>query len=84
MHFQASQRSANEREDERTQRALLAFVLHEHPAQLTADDLTLEVGQADGTDRAIGVLVSVRLLRRQGESVLPTRAALHFERLESL
>lgn len=82
MHFQASQRSGNEREDELTQRALLAFVLHKHPARLTAEDLAQEFG-AEGKP-AIDVLVSVALLRRDGGSVLPTAAALYFERLESL
>jgi hypothetical protein len=28
-------------------------------------------------------LIGVGLLRREGATVLPTRAALHFERLES-
>jgi hypothetical protein len=64
-----------------SQRAVLALVLDEHPDQLTADDLEREVG---GAEQAIYDLAAVGLLRRQGESVLPTRAALHFERLESL
>ena len=84
MQDKASQRSAIERSDESTQRAVLTLVLDEHPAQLTGDDLALEVGRGDPTERAVRDLVAVGLLRRQCEAVLPSRAALHFERLESL
>jgi hypothetical protein len=64
-----------------SQRAVLALVLDEHPDQLTTADLEREVGTSE---QAIQDLAVVGLLRRQGDSILPTRAALHFERLEAL
>jgi hypothetical protein len=47
MQANPSQRSADERDDPRTQRAVLAFLLYEFPAQLTRDDLKREVGGDD-------------------------------------
>lgn len=83
MQPQASQRSDTEREDELVQGAVLALLLREHPTQLTDDDLALEVGQDDATRRATADLIAVGLLRRDGGSVLPTRAALRFDQLEA-
>jgi hypothetical protein len=84
MHDQDSQRST-EREDERTQSAVLSLVLNEHPAQLTICEIAREVAvdEGDGPERAIRDLVGIGLLRCEGASVLPTRAALHFARLSS-
>lgn len=86
MHDQPShsQRSA-EREDERTQSAVLSLVLNEHPAQLTICEVAREIAvdEGDGPERAIRDLVGVGLLRCEGASVLPTRAALQFDRLSS-
>jgi hypothetical protein len=74
-----------EREDERTQSAVLSFILNEHPAQLTICEVAREIAvdEGDGPERAIRDLVGVGLLRCEGASVLPTRAALHFDRLAS-
>jgi hypothetical protein len=84
MHDQPSPRST-EREDERTQSAVLSLVLNEHPAQLTICEVSREVAEDEGDspERAIRDLVGVGLLRCEGASVLPTRAALHFDRLSS-
>lgn len=84
MHDQPSPRST-EREDESTQSAVLSLVLNEHPAQLTICEVSREVaeGEGDSPERAIRDLVGVGLLRCEGASVLPTRAALHFDRLSS-
>lgn len=84
MHDHPSPRST-EREDERTQSAVLSLVLNEHPAQLTICEVAREVAvdEGDGPERAIRDLVGVGLLRCEGASVLPTRAALHFDRLQS-
>jgi hypothetical protein len=73
----------NRSDDARTQRAVLSLVLHEHPAQLTIFELAREVSrdEGDAAERAIRDLVGVGLLRCEGASVLPTRAALHFDRL---
>ena len=84
MHDQDNPRST-EREDERTQSAVLSLVLNEQPAQLTICEVAREVAvdEGDGPERAIRDLVGVGLLRCEGASVLPTRAALHFDRLTS-
>lgn len=84
MHGQDNPRST-EREDERTQSAVLSLVLNEHPAQLTICEIAREIAvdEGDGPERAIRDLVGVGLLRCEGASVIPTRAALHFDRLSS-
>lgn len=75
-------------EDARTEDAVLAFVLAEHPAQLTVAELTLELsgGSNDFADRdaiqcAVRDLAGSGLLHRLGDFVLPTRAALRFNRI---
>jgi hypothetical protein len=56
------------------------LVLYEHPRELTARELREEIG--DDARGAIVDLLAVGLLRREGESVRPTRAALSFHRRE--
>jgi hypothetical protein len=68
-------------EDARAQRAVLSLVLTEHPILLASDEVEREIGPGDSVDRAVRDLTGVGLLRREGASVLPTRAALHFDRL---
>jgi hypothetical protein len=83
MHPQTSQRSPYEREDRRTQRALLAFVLHEFPLQRTRQELLYRGFKADdGLEQAISKLATVGLLWCEGDVVLPTLAARHFDWLE--
>lgn len=83
MHAQTSQRLADERDDKRTQRALLAFVLHEFPAQRTRQELLYRGFEADdGLGEAIAMLVTVGLLWCEGDVVLPTISARHFDWLE--
>lgn len=67
--------------DARAQRAVLSLVLDEHPILLAASEVEREIGVGDSTERAMRDLTYVGLLRREGASVLPTRAALHFDRL---
>ena len=67
--------------DDRAQRAVLSLVLHEHPTLLASEEIEREIGAGDATERAMRDLTGVGLLRREGASVLPTRAALHFDRL---
>ncbi len=76
------------REDERVQTAVLALVLAEYPAQLTVLDLLREMdgGPADfvgedAVERAIGDLVGVGLLHRNGAILVASRAALRFDQL---
>jgi hypothetical protein len=68
-------------DDTAAQRAVLSLVLNEHPACLAASEIEREIGADDSTERAMRDLTGVGLLRREGASVLPTRAALHFDRL---
>ena len=76
-------RSSDERDDKRTQRAVLALLLHEFPAQMTRDELKWRgFGDADGLTNAIRHLETVDLLWCQGAVVLPTLAARHFDWLE--
>lgn len=72
-----------ESDDASAQRAVLAFVLDQHPATLTICEIAREVSEeGDDAERAIRDLVGAGLLRCEGASVLPTRAALHADRLE--
>jgi hypothetical protein len=80
---------SNEHEDTMAQSAVIALVLAEHPTQITGAELAREFcksaedfSERDALDRAIRDLVGGGLLRLQGDSVLPTRAALHFDRLD--
>ena len=79
----------NAREDRRTERAVLALLLHEYPTRLTLDELAWVLhgdpghqDPADAAERAVGELVASGLLQHEGALLCPTRAALHFDRLE--
>ncbi len=71
-------------EDTQAQQAVMAFVLDQHPATLTICEIAREMssGEGDEVERAIRDLVGAGLLRCDGASVLPTRAALHLDRLD--
>jgi hypothetical protein len=76
-------------EDAQTEGAVLAFLLVEHPAQLTISELSLALNRdpgdfssSDAIERAVRELVGAGLLYCQGAFVLPTRAALRFDRLD--
>lgn len=76
-------------QDAQTESAVLAFILEEHPAQLTITEVSLVLNadqnapdSGDAVERAVRELVSAGLLHCQGAFVLPTRAALYFNRLE--
>jgi hypothetical protein len=76
-------------EDAKVERVVLAFLLEEHPAQLTIIELSLTLNADPGFDsndaveRAVRELVGAGLLYCCGGFVLPTRAALYFARLEA-
>jgi hypothetical protein len=70
-------------EPEDVQRVVLALILSEHPAQLTIPEIAREIGEPPAVDQAVDDLARAGLLRQEGASVLPTRAALHFDRLPS-
>lgn len=71
------------------QRVVLAFLLDEHPCQLTIPEVSQalyahpgDFASDDAVERAIRDLVGGGLLQCHGRFVLPTRAALYFSRLE--
>ncbi len=76
-------------DDAQTQALVLGLVLAEHPKQLTfAEAARALVGEdADGATeidalaRAVGDLVAYGLLHRNGEHLVPSRAALRFDEL---
>jgi hypothetical protein len=83
MQAQGSSRSRNEREDKRTQRAVLSLLLHEFPAQMTRESLRCRgFVDLDALERAINGLAMNGLLWLSGVVVLPSLAARHFDWLE--
>jgi hypothetical protein len=66
--------------DRRHEAAVLSRVLWLHPIHLTERELLLnllaEGPEVDAYERAVRDLISVGLLRREGESILPTLAAI--------
>lgn len=77
-----------ELDDEAWQLAVLSRVLILHPAHLSADELRRDMladrqdfSQIDAHDRAVRDLVACGLLRRDGDSVIPARAAVRFYEL---
>jgi hypothetical protein len=75
--------------DEGWQVAVLLVVLVLHPALLSAEELRREVladgqsfSEVDSHDRAVHDLIAVGLLRREGDSLVATRAAVHFYMLK--
>jgi hypothetical protein len=80
MHDKATWETTQD-EDDKTEVAVLAVVLSEHPALMTFEEVAGEVDDADAADNAVHRLVRVGLLRREGGLVIATRAALRFSRL---
>lgn len=77
-------------EDAMVEAAVLVFVLIEHPAHPTVSELSRalncdpgDFSSVDALERAVRELVAGGLLHRQGDLILPTRAALYFDRLET-
>jgi hypothetical protein len=76
--------------DEGWQIAVLSRVLLLHPAFMSVDELQREMlagrqgfSEVDAHDRAVGELIASGLLRREGDSILATRAAVRFYLLHS-
>jgi len=73
-----------EQEDLLVQSGVLTLVLAEHPILLALEDVVAEVGATSGelaTTQAVHDLKVLGLLRQEGDLVLPTRAALRFNRI---
>jgi hypothetical protein len=71
----------NRNADARVQRAVLGLVIDEIPTLLTLGDLAMEINPEEAVGRAVRDLTAVGLLRRDVDSILPTRAAVHFDGL---
>lgn len=75
-------------EDRRTEHAVLAVLLDEHPTRLTLDELILaldpkDFAEKDGIRRALKELIGFGLVRSDSDLIEPTRAAIYFDRLEA-
>ena len=75
-------------EDEGVESAVLRQLLDLHPARLTLEELTRELGgsrgsfaERDAIGRAVRDLAAAGLLHQGEEFVAPTRAALRFSEL---
>jgi hypothetical protein len=76
-------------QDAKAERGVLTCVLGDYPDPYTEEELVCEValdpedfGQRDAVMRAIESLAAVGLLHRSDPLVVPSRAALRFERLD--
>jgi hypothetical protein len=83
-------RRSNAEEDASTERGVLGTVLDAYPELFTERELVLMLvdnpgnfAQRDAVERAVRDLARVGLLHCPGGLVMPTRAALHFNRLGS-
>jgi hypothetical protein len=86
-HPKRSHAEQRAREDRRTQRAVLAFLL-DQSSGLTRSELIAALDPKDRAEKeiiagAVRQLVIVGLLDAYGDSVSPSRAALYFDWLES-
>lgn len=76
-------------EDAKAERVVLAFLLEEHPSQLTIPELSLALNADPGFDtddaveRAVRELDGAGLLHCHSGFVVPTRSALYFACLEA-
>jgi hypothetical protein len=76
------------REDRRTQRAVLAYLLDQFPNHLSRSELPFaldakDFAEKDAIARAVRELTSARLLIALGDFISPSRAAIYFDWLES-
>jgi DNA-binding HxlR family transcriptional regulator len=75
-------------DDAAVESAVLQLLLALHPAQVSFDELLREIGggecdfaQRDGLERALRDLAAAGLLHRNGNLVLPSRAAVRCDEL---
>lgn len=75
-------------EDAAFEAAVLQRLLDLYPGQITVEELVRELAggegdfsQRDAIERAVQDLCAVDLLRRSGELVFPSRAAVRFDEL---
>jgi hypothetical protein len=83
LPMQANSRPRTAREDEATERAILALVLAVNPHYRTIPELGREIGNIGAVRRAIASLVGYGLIVLHGNTLLPTPAAVHCHRLDA-
>jgi hypothetical protein len=78
-------------EDIRAHRAVLTHVLALHPTHQTVPELVREItagsddfAASDAVERAVRDLTGIGLLNCPGGVVMPSRAAVHFDRLSDV
>jgi len=69
-------------EGRKIQRALLALALFEFPTHLHRSKLGWQITTGEALEQAITDLVIAGLLFREGDAMLPTLPARHFDWLE--
>ncbi|HEX5374681.1 MAG TPA: hypothetical protein VFW48_00830 [Solirubrobacterales bacterium] len=74
----------------KVERAILALLIYRHPERLTIAELSRVLHEEKGgvdsegaVERAVRELAGAGLLECRAEFVLPTRAALYFDALDS-
>jgi len=82
MQANPSPLSPAERAHKRNQRALLSLALHEFPTHLQRRSLGWQIAIGEPLERAITDLVNTGLLFCEGDEMLPTLPARHFDWLE--
>ena len=86
MHDNPIPGQTNDAQDGAAEAAVLDRVLWLHPTHLTEGELLLNLSADDGPrrerfERAVRDLVADGLLRTQGDSIVPTLAALRSEEI---
>ena len=66
------------------QREVLAYALVEYPVPISIAQLCAELGPAAPIERAIDGLVEDGLLEWEGDEIVPTAAAIRFNRIEPI
>lgn len=86
----ASDSPSIEQEEVRTENAVLSLLLDEHPIRMTLDEIALVLhgeprlnDPKEAAEQAVYRLFSFGLIYRDTNFLVPTRAALRFERLRA-
>jgi hypothetical protein len=64
-----------------SQRVVLGAILEAHPRMLQLNDLTAQLAEVARVDEAVRILDADGLVRRLGDLIGATRAAVRFEQL---
>jgi len=83
LPMQANRMPTPAREDEATERAILALVLAVNPHYRTMPEVGREIGNKEAVERAVRRLSDYGLVRLHGQTLLLTDAAFHCHRLDA-